>query len=330
MEISTVPVRFLKQAFTSGTSGSPLVVYRSAVCILKENAYLWYFKISHGLNIGDPIISMRGNLDNKTLHYYNKSENTLYLSSYLLTKTNIKTYAQLIADFKPKGILSYPSSLFTLVNLLEETGLKAHIPLLFTSSETFYPFQKEKIEKVLGGKSFDWYGNAERSLALGQCEAGNYHEMPLYSINEFTGDGAIATSLINKSFPLIRYHVEDTFQMMTTECACGRGTGISSVEGRVDDVVMFYDGSQVGRLGLAFQGINNLRYAQIIQEDLAGITVNLVTTPEFTKADQDLILKKLKLRLNNSLIITFNKVQEDAIIKTKAGKYKLVISRLPR
>ncbi|HUQ64676.1 MAG TPA: hypothetical protein VM101_00875, partial [Flavitalea sp.] len=112
--IITDPVHMLKKAHTSGTSGSPLKLYRSPGSILKENAYVWQYRVGQGLNLGDPFVSMRGVLDNKTMHYYNKAENTLYLSSYLLNKANINKYAKLLSEFKPKAIFAFPSSLFTL------------------------------------------------------------------------------------------------------------------------------------------------------------------------------------------------------------------------
>jgi phenylacetate-CoA ligase len=326
--IVTDPVHMLKKAHTSGTSGSPLNMYRSAGAILKENAYVWQYRLSHGLELGDPFVSMRGVLDNKTMHYYNKAENTLYLSSYLLNKTNIKKYSKLLNEFRPKAIFAFPSSLFTLSNLLEEAGLHVEVPLLFTSSETLYPFQREKIEKTLSARIFDRYSTAERTILLHECKHGNYHPAPKYGISEFPERGVITTGFINKAFPLIRYKIEDSFRFMEKGCECGKGIGIASIEGRVDDVVMLEDGTRIGRLGVAFQGIPNLRYAQIIQENTNGIDVNLVTTPEFIKADQDLLEKKLRQRLNQSLHISFNKVDEQDIIKTHSGKFKLVVSKV--
>ena len=326
--IITDPVHMLKKAHTSGTSGSPLNMYRSAGAILKENAYVWQYRLSQGLNLGDPFVSMRGVLDNKTMHYYNKAENTLYLSSYLLNKTNIKKYAKLLTDFKAKAIFAFPSSLFTLSNLLEEVDLHVKVPLLFTSSETLYPFQREKIEKTLSARIFDRYSTAERSILLHECIHGNYHAAPKYGISEFPERGVITTAFINKAFPLIRYKIEDSFRFMDKPCECGKGVGVASIEGRVDDVVLLEDGTRIGRLGVAFQGIPNLRYAQIVQDNKNGINVNLVTTPEFIKADQDLLEKKLRQRLNESLQINFNKVHEQDIIKTHSGKFKLVVSRV--
>lgn len=327
-KIITDPVHILKKAHTSGTSGSPLNMYRSAGGILKENAYVWQFRLMHGLEMGDPIVSMRGVLDNKTLHYYNKAENTLYLSSYLLSKATIHKYANLLNDFKPRAILAFPSSLFTLSNLLEEAGLNVQVPLLFTSSETLYPFQREKIEKILSARIFDRYSTAERTILLHECDYGNYHKAPKYGYVEFLERGVITTGFINKAFPLIKYRIDDSFRFMDKPCACGRGIGIAAIEGRVDDVVLLEDGTRIGRLGVAFQGIPCLRYAQIIQEEKTAIKVNVVATPAFRKADQDLLEKKLRQRLNNSIVINFNRVDESEIIKTSSGKFKLVISKV--
>jgi phenylacetate-CoA ligase len=326
--IVTDPVHLLKKAHTSGTSGSPLNMYRSAGAILKENAYVWQYRISQGLNLGDPFVSMRGVLDNKTIHYYNKAENTLYLSSYLLNKANIKKYAELLNEFHPKAIFAFPSSLFTMSNLLEEAGLQVKVPLLFTSSETLYPFQREKVENVFNARIFDRYSTAERTILLHECKHGNYHSAPKYGLSDFLEKGVITTAFINKAFPLIKYQIDDSFRFMDKPCDCGKGVGISSIEGRVDDVVLLQDGTRIGRLGVAFQGIPNLRYAQIIQENVNGISVNLVTSPGFTKAEQDLLEKKLRQRLNDLLVIKFNKVQEQDIIKTNSGKFKLVISKV--
>jgi phenylacetate-CoA ligase len=326
--ISTTSPVFLKEGLTSGTSGTPLRIYRSPGSIIRENAYLWYFRMMHGWNIGDPVVSMRGKLDGSTLSYYNKAENVLYISCYLLSPGNIRKYAKVIRDFQPKAIASLPSSLYTMVNLLNQEGVELHIPKAFTASSTLYPFQREKIESTLQAKLFDWYGNAERTITLGQCSHGNYHEFPMYSLNDFQKNGVITTALTNKSFPLIKYFVEDNFTLLDGPCACGKEKGIRSIEGRFEDAVVLGDGSIVNGLGIAFQGINHLQYAQIIQEQVNRITVNLVKENGFSKQDENLILRRLVTRMNDTVEIDFQYVHEDDIIKTPAGKFTLIISRL--
>lgn len=324
---TTLPM-LLKEGQTSGTSGTPLSVYRSPGSIIRENAYLWYFRMMHGLNIGDPVISMRGKLDNSTLSYYNKAENILYLSVYLLSPANIGRYAKLIKEFQPKGIFTLPSSLYTMVNLLEQEGHDVTIPTVITASSTLYPFQREKIERILHAEVFDWYGNAERTITMGQCKHGNYHEFPMYSLADFRNHGVVTTSLTNRSFPLVRYYVDDKFTLLDEPCACGRARAIKSIEGRFEDAIVLADGRLVNGLGIGFQGIKHLQYAQIVQEVVNEIKVNLVTSSGFTKEDEGIILKRLRQRLDESVVITFRKVKEEEIIKTSAGKFTLILSKL--
>jgi phenylacetate-CoA ligase len=319
---------FLKEGLTSGTSGTPLTVYRSPGSIIRENAYVWYFRMMHDWNIGDPIVSMRGKLDNKTLSYYNKAENVLYLSIYMLSTSTIKKYVELIEQFKPKAISTLPSTLYTMVNLMEQANLQLYIPKVFTASSTLYPFQREKMERVLNTKVIDWYGNAERTITLGQCAHGNYHEFPMYSYNEFKKNGVITTALTNRSFPLIRYYVDDVFHLKDGSCACGREKAISYIQGRFEDAVLLSDGTLVNGLGIAFQGIKHLQYAQIIQEKVNDIKVNLVTAPGFNKEDEATILKRLRQRMNDTAVIEFNSVHEDDIIRNPSGKFTLIISKI--
>jgi phenylacetate-CoA ligase len=318
----------LKEGLTSGTSGTPLTVYRSPGSIIRENAYVWYFRMMHGLNIGDPIVSMRGKLDNKTLSYYNKTENVLYLSIYMLSAANIGKYVQLIEEFKPKAISTLPSTLYAMVNLMNEANLQFTVPMVFTASSTLYPFQREKIEATLHTKVIDWYGNAERTITLGQCAHGNYHEFPMYSYNEFKRNGVITTSLCNRSFPLIRYYVDDVFHLLDGPCACGKEKAISYIQGRFEDAVLLSDGTLVNGLGIAFQGIKHLQYAQVLQERVNAIQVNLVVAPGFSKEDEQLIAKRLRQRMNDTATIEFRFVNEEDIIKTPTGKFTLIISKL--
>ncbi len=324
----TVPQSLLKKAHTSGTSGSPLTVYRSARSIIREYAYVWAFRRGHGLYMGDRIVSMRGMLDATTFRYFNKAENTLYLSSYLLSSKTIHQYAEQLSRFRPKAIFSFPNTLFALANFLKDSGLQVEVPLIFTSSETLYPFQRERIEKELNGRIFDWYGNAERTIALGQCEMGYYHDAPLYGISEFSETGVVTTSLTNRAFPLIRYFVDDHFTLMPDACPCGRGRGVVSIDGRSEDFVRLPDGTQVVGLGLAFREIPNLRFAQIFQDEISSLQVNIVVGARFSVADEQLLRHKLNLLLNNSIDISFNKIEENEIVKSASGKYKLVVSKV--
>lgn len=316
------PKLFAKAAFTSGTSGSPLMVYRNYSSTIEEEAYLWRHREMFGHRIGMKTVSLRAELDRDTFKMFDPFSNTLMLSSYRLSDKTVEAYYNEIASFSPNAIYAFPSSVEILANFLLEKGLSLHVPLIFTSSETVYPFQREKIEKVFNAIIVDWYGNAERSIALQENLEGTYDELSLYSINEYGEDQTITTSLINTSFPIIRYEVNDIF---VPDTSTGK---VSQIIGRVDDAVELPDGTKVVRLGLVFKGLDEISFAQVIQNNYKELLVNVVPTALFHKESYTKIRKNMESLVGKEIAVKINLVSENEIIKTERGKYKLVINNL--
>src|SRR5690606_28303511 len=313
------------KGYTSGTSGSPLTVYRSYDSILIEQAYQAYFRYIHGINQGDRLVSLRGNLDKTKIYKYDRFENILYLSSYNINAKTVNQYIKLIREFKPKGILGYPSSLENLCNELQKLGEYCHIPTAITSSETLYDFQRVKIREFIGATVFDWYGNAERTVAIGQYPDGSYYEVPGYAVLESYDEGLLTTSLINSAFPLIRYHISDKVAFCNDQKLQSMRK-ISSISGRSDDIVVLSDGTRIGRLDIAFKGITNLLYAQIHQHTVGAIMVYIV--PQFSPFDSSILKMNLRKLLGESVSISIREVNEADIEKTAKGKYKLVVNKV--
>ena len=311
---------FLFKGYTSGSTGSPLTVYYDYFSVLKENAYVWSYREKCGLNFGDPIISLRGNLKKKEIFSFDKYTNTLYLSSYNLNKENIANYYKLILDFKPKAILAYPSSIYLLTILLKEKSLLLNIDKVFTSSETLYSNQKEVIENYLSAKIFDWFGNAERTIALQQQNDGKYKEPILYSYNEYKEENTITTSLNNFSYPLIRYEVDDIIEV-------NKRKEITTIHGRKDDFISLDDGTNIGRLDHLFKGINGIDYAQIIQDKIGVIDINIVENG-FSERDKKLLIKKINEYLGWNISYNINIIEKNEIKYMKSGKFKMVINNV--
>jgi len=318
-----------KKGFTSGTTGSPLVVYRDYDSILNEHAYIWWYRINSGLNPKDRKISIRGDLNRDTIHYLDKASNTLFISSFALNDSNINKIIPIIIEFSPKAALGYPSSLYTIASWLEENNEMLNIPLSFTSSESLLAFQEEIINKTLNTKLFDWYGNAERTIALYR-EDSKYYEPLLYSINEYEKDRVITTSLINNYFPLIRYEVNDVIDCTGKYDFNKKSIIIGGIDGRVEDYVLLPDGTRIGRLDVVFKGLNNVSMAQIIQKDKFTVDIRLVPLPTYSKNDELLLIKNLKSKLGNAINLNIVLVNKDQIEYSKSGKYKLVISKINR
>lgn len=317
------------KAYTSGTSGAPLQVYRDYRSMVVEWAYQWRQRINFGHRPGMKVVVLRGDLRRDQLEQYDPFTQSLYLSSYHLREERAGWYHKKISTFAPDAIYAYPSSAESLANLLQSLGKTVAVPRIFTSSETLYDHQRTKIEQTFSGKVVDWYGNAERNVALEQSTDGWYDELPLYSINEYHDRYTVGTSLINFSLPLIRYRVDDVVRLDAINRAKPLGyRRIKSIQGRNDDVLLLPDGSRVSMIWGAFDRVPYLNRAQIIQEDLETFRLNLVVCPEFEGQHEDLLRQKLAEFVGPQAHYTLSYVTEDQIIKAESGKYKLIVNRL--
>jgi phenylacetate-CoA ligase len=308
---------------TSGSSGTPLFIYRDYQSTISEGAYLWAQRAMFGLHPGMKIVSLRGKLDRSEMRRFNSTENCLYLSSFNLRATKAKWYYEQLQQFQPYAILAYPSSVEILANFFIEKNLTLEIPYIFTSSEQVYPHQRAKVEKVFNTKIIDWYGNAERTIALEQRKDYQYYELPLYSVNEYQENRTITTGLISKSFPLIRYDVDDVIVPQVEKTSFQ----IKEIMGRHDDVLILPDGTRVGRIGAVFLDIEGVDFAQILQESPERFSLNLVVNDKFSGSSQEKIQSRFH-KLAGDLQYDIAFVAEEDIIRTQAGKYKLVISKI--
>lgn len=317
------------KAYTSGTSGAPLRVHRDYQSMVLEWAYQWRQRIAFGHRPGMKTLVLRGDLRRDQLERYDPFDRSLYLSSYHLSEERAAWYYDKIKDFAPQALYAYPSSAESLANLFHSLDKTVVIPRIFTSSETLYDHQRSKIEQTFSGQVVDWYGNAERNIALAQSPDGWYDELPLYSINEYHDRYVVGTSLINFCLPLIRYRVDDVIRLDAANCAKPVGyRRVESIQGRSDDVLLLPDGSRVSMIWGAFDRVPYLNRAQIIQEELASFHLNLVVCPEFEARHETFLRQKLSEFVGPQAHYTLSYATEDQIIKAPSGKYKLIVNRL--
>lgn len=325
-EMLTVPKWQVMAGNTSGTTGTPLTVYQSWATVWWQQAYVYSSRLRNGFRYGQPLVSLRGNLDRNTMSMKVHVSNTLYLSSYCINKDTVKRYYDLIVDHKPVAIEGYPSSLYALALCLKEAGLILHIPVAFTSSETLLDYQRTLIEKQLGTEVFDNYGMTEQTIFLQEAfNHQGYYELPGYSINEYVEDGEICTSLINDAFPLIRYRSNDVVEFAEFNENHPQVV-VKSIEGRKEDYLICKDGSHIKRLGFVFKGVSHIKYAQFVQEDNGFLNVKIVPDKGFSKEDRAIIESNLLERIGKGNIdFEIKPINESELIYTKRGKFKFLV-----
>lgn len=325
-DILTVPKRKVFPANTSGTSGSPLTVFHDIKMIRRNQAYTVCSRRRSGFEFGQPLVSLRGHLGKNSLSMKVDVSNTLYLSSYNISDQTIYIFYKKIQKFNPIAIEGYPSSLYSLSLKLKEHGLSLRIPIAFTSSETLLSYQRELIEKILGTEIFDRYGLTESTIYLVENQNHDgYYEAPGYSINEYRADCIITTSLINSSFPLIRYKVNDVIRYETED-----KTGtivIKRIMGRNEDFVLCKDGSIIQRLDHIFKGVNHVKYGQLVQDESGVLHVRVVPDLGYNSTDKSLIYKQLEDRVGrNNLDFSVETIDESEIIYSGRDKFKFLIN----
>ena len=323
---------FLKvTGLTSGTSGSPMTLFRTPFDIATEQAYIRHYRKMHGFHFGQPMLSIRGMLGKSVTHDYFKPANILYISSPNINESTIEMYYDLIQKFKPVAVEAFPSYLHKFCVELENKGLKLDIPVSYTSSETLLSWQREKIEPFLNTRIFDWYGNAERSILLAQNAKMEYYPMPVYSINEFRETDVITTNLTNKSFPLIRYEVDDRITVASTDFLQNQiAPKIINIAGRASENVILKDGSHVGCIDHSFKGVKNLEMAQVHQYNVQDpIEIKLVVNTSFSKADEEQLRANWVRMVGTEMELNFTYCTKSDLTILPNQKYRLIIKQKP-
>lgn len=314
---------------TSGTTGTPMMIYEDWPSIWREQAYLYCYRKRCGFLFGQPLVSLRGNLEKGELSLMVHVSNTLFLSSYNINQTNIELYYHKILKHKPVAIEGYPSSLYALALLLRDNNMQLHIPLAFTSSETLIDYQRELIQSQMDTVIYDLYGTTERTIQL--CEDINhngYYESPGYSINEFTEDGEITTSLINESFPLIRYKGNDVMELFED----GEQQRVRRIHGRNSSCLIGKDGSRYSSALLTriFKDIVTIDEAQFVQNEAGKVNLNIVAGEKFSESDMQSLRSAVELQLGvNNFDLKINKVTKEEIIYSRSGKFNYVLNLMP-
>jgi len=152
-------------------------------------------------------------------------------------------------EFKPEIVISPPSLLDLLADALERGTLTARPKRLISVAEVLEPQDKQRLEKVFEVPVHEIYQCTEGLVGV-SCEAGRLHvQEDIVAVQYETIDASedskrvkpILTDLWRKTQPIIRYQLNDVWQLDEVPCPCGSGFQvIRAVEGRSDDICYFH------------------------------------------------------------------------------------------
>jgi phenylacetate-CoA ligase len=150
----------------------------------------------------------------------------------------------------------------------------------------------------------------------------------IVSENEF-GE-IISTGLNNYGMPLIRYKTGDTTKFKNVGCECGRHLPlINPVETKMEDMIIAKNGNVLSPSVLThpFKPLTNIEKSQIIQESKDKLVIKIVKRPNYNEKDSVFLLNELRVRVGD-MDVELEFVED--IPLTKAGKYRWIISKIPK
>lgn len=271
---------------------------------------------------------------------HNRASNQLIISSPHISARNMPFYLEKLVDFAPLSIHGFPSGVYLLaLGCLAAGETRIRPKAVFTGSETLLPHQRRAIEQAFGCRVFNWYGNTEMAGNIVECEHGSLHVKLEHSVVEFldeegdpVGSGGtaeiVATAFGNMATPLLRYRTGDMCIVGGRDCACGRrGPLVEEITGRSNDFLITPDGRHVRVSSEVFSHSPNVIEGQIYQTDPSAVTLRIVTRPEFTAADLELLERRLRDYAGNDIELKHEFMEQ--IPREKSGKYRYLVSKVP-
>ncbi|WP_373532534.1 phenylacetate--CoA ligase family protein [Vampirovibrio sp.] len=335
-----------KEAYTSGTTGTPVKFLRDYNAINFENAAIWHYWHQAG-DHNYRRMTLRGEMlkpvsqSNPPFWTYNGENNELVMSSYHLSAKNIDHYMHQMQAFQPDVLYCYPSTGALLAKLLQEKGFHYSFQSIFTSSEMLNPAELELMETTFGCQVFDWYGQAERVASIFKCASGHYHINESYSIVELVPAAnhtphnqrlyeIIGTHLNNYAMPLLRYRTHDLIELAENEgpCSCGSPFRmVKKVIGRKPSYIVTPEGDLIGNAPAnILKGIKEITEAQFYQDNKHSLQIKIIPSKNYSAHTKKLLTTRVKDYVSPQLEVDILEV--DFIERGPNGKFVALISSL--
>jgi phenylacetate-coenzyme A ligase PaaK-like adenylate-forming protein len=327
---------------TSGTSGTPLQVFRSLPSVLWENAIVErHFRWS-GYRPGMRRAYLRGDLvvplDQGKPPYWlmNRYNNQLIISSRHLREDCVDDIINELERFAPFMMEAYPSTAYELARLLELRGRTLRIPYIYTGSEPLYPHQRELMLARLTKCVMDHYGMAERIAYATECEFGALHVNTDYSYVEIVDDQGyptdsegylVGTTFNNALMPLIRYRMSDRTRWRREACQCGRTYPlIEPVIGKYEDTLFGSRGQRISPsvVTFAFKSLRGIKYSQVAQTGTGTWEIRVVPESSFNEVERNRLIENVRHLVDPGIHVVVREVAE--IARTAAHKYRWIVN----
>lgn len=301
---------------TSGSTGEPVTVKRTAIGELQWLAYTLREHLWHNRDFSGRLAAVRANITEPVDLPDWGPPCSLFVKtgpwSARPASWSVEELCRWLGEFDPDFLLILPSTLAGIVAELERTGQR--LPRLRgvrTLSETVSARLQEDVRRVLNVGIDDIYTSQEFGVMATQCpEHRRYHVSETILLEVVDAEGRacapgeigriLVTDLVNYATPLIRYEIGD-YAEVGAPCPCGLGLPtIQRFLGRERNLVLLPDGTRHWPVvGFHRWGeVHTIRQFQFIQLDrqtiLAKMSAPARPSPEHEARLTKIIQEELK------------------------------------
>jgi phenylacetate-CoA ligase len=245
--------------------------------------------------------------------------------------------AAAIASFSPDVLYGLPSALLEAARVLQLRGDQLHIRAVFTSGELFHRGVREALVRAYGAPAFNVYGSSETKEIAWECSDGGMHlNADVVRLEVLDGAGRplpagvegdlVATVLVNRAMPLLRYRTGDRGSLSARPCSCGRSAPVMGVvTGREADVLVLRGGHRVSPYALtcALERITGVLRYQVSQLGPARVRIRAMLD---AAADRQLIAQQMRDALRRDVAPFLDAEVEfvDQFPATARAKFRVV------
>lgn len=295
----------LDRVKTSGSTGEPVSIIRTAVNRLYWSAFGMRDHAWNGRDVGGRMCAIRAGIETRMeLSDWGQPANLLGPTGRCLAlpiTTPVGEQVTVLDEFQPEILLVYPNNLRALVDEWHaRKALLGSLKHIRTIGETVSDDLRRHVQANTGLRIEDSYSSQEAGPIAIQCpEGGLYHIMSealvvevLDDQNEMCAPGQtgriVLTDLHNYAAPLIRYDIGD-FASVAGACTCGRTLPtLGRILGRERNLLRRRNGDRHWPL-VGFHSFDNVapvRQYQFIQHTFEEIELRLVTDDALDDAQQ--------------------------------------------
>lgn len=326
---------------TSGSTGTPFILYQNAEKRNRHNADTLYFTKATGYRLGEKLVYLRVWTNQNKMNNILAWMKNIYMQD--ISNLNDKVLSDFIdmlkKDENTKCILAYSSTLEALCRYLDKINskpLNCNIKSIIAIAEGLNLYTKESLIKYFKTTVVSRYSNNENGI-LSQQPIENENEFNInwasYTVEILKFDEdieaapgelgrIIITDLFNYCMPIIRYDTGDV------GCIEKNKSGLpvlSKLEGRKQDMVYNTKEELISSfiIGSLLKKYPSLIQFQFIQESKKGYTIKINNNGEFKNENQ--LIKEFKEVIGSDSIINVEYVNEIPVLDS--GKRRQVINK---